>query len=397
LCTREIQHTIKDSVHKLLQDQIGLLGLDHVFAVQDTVIRAKSGAEFIFAGLSTQTATSIKSMEGIDIVWCEEAQNITKRSWNILIPTIRKPGSEIWVGFNPELESDETYQRFVVNPPPDCISMELSYQDNEEFPEVLEAERLHCMRTNPDDYPNIWEGKCKPAVEGAIYFKQIQEAEKTGHVCRVAYDPMLQVQVVLDLGFGNFMAVSMVQKHLSELRIIDYFQVQGQNLSDITLELKKRPYNWGKVWLPHDGFSADAKIGVTSESLMRKLGWSVASRVEINELGREEGIRLVRMTFPQIYFDAEKCGAVVDNRASGGMIYGGLIECLKRYRRRLNQATGVYSEPVHDEYSDGADCLRYVCCNAPEFRNEVIVTKNEPAWKSKLKKLTSTSTSHMVQ
>src|SRR5690606_19695553 len=118
LCTREVQKSIKDSVHSLLSDQIQAMGLGHIYQVLQTEIRGVNGTEFLFAGLSTQTVESIKSYEGVDICWVEEARAVSKRSWSILIPTIRKEGSEIWVSFNPELDTDETYVRFVVNPPP---------------------------------------------------------------------------------------------------------------------------------------------------------------------------------------------------------------------------------------------------------------------------------------
>ncbi len=107
LCTREIQKSIKDSVHKLLSDQIQLLGLGTLYDVLETTIRSKTNAtEFMFSGLSTHTVESIKSFEGCDICWIEEAQTVVKRSWDILTPTIRKDNSEIWVSFNPDLETD---------------------------------------------------------------------------------------------------------------------------------------------------------------------------------------------------------------------------------------------------------------------------------------------------
>ncbi len=356
-CVREVQESIKKSVHQLLKDQISLLGFDSFFDVQETVIKGRNGSEFTFSGLSTQTRDSIKSMEGCDVAWCEEAQSISGDSWNILIPTIRKPGSEIWITFNPSLESDETYQRFVLHPPPGSAVVKLNYHDNPWFPDVLEQERLHCKETNPDDYPNIWEGDCKPAVEGAIYFKEIQESIARGRICRVPYDPMLRVHVVADLGFSDFMAVCCVQKHLSEIRVINYIQDAGHALTYYSDELRKLRYNWGNFYLPHDGFSSDIKSGITSAAILRRLGWNVPARDEINELSVEEGIRLTKQTFPQIYFDADKTGL--------------LIEALKRYRRRINRETQTAGAPLHDEHSNGADALRYVCVQASLMRNEM--------------------------
>ena len=183
LCTREVQRSIKDSVHKLLSDQIQGLGLGHFYDVQAAVIRGANGTEFLFAGLSDMTAESVKSFEGVDIVWCEEAQAISKRSWDILIPTIRKEGSEIWISLNPELDTDETYTRFIASPPPDAVVIQINYPDNPWFPKVLEQERLHAKATMPKaDYENIWEGKCRPAVSGAIYAEEVADMVAGGRI-----------------------------------------------------------------------------------------------------------------------------------------------------------------------------------------------------------------------
>ena len=168
LCAREVQKSIKDSVHQLLKDQIETLKLTSFYTVLATEIRGANGTQFAFTGLSEHTVDTIKSFEGVDICWVEEAQAVSKRSWDILIPTIRKDNSEIWFSYNPDLETDETHQRFAINPPDDCMLVHMNYSDNRFFNDVLEAERLHCLKTNPDDYENIWEGKCRPAVEGAI-------------------------------------------------------------------------------------------------------------------------------------------------------------------------------------------------------------------------------------
>ena len=356
LCVREVQKSIKDSVHRLLSDQISLLGIGGFYDVQEVSIKGRNGTEFIFAGLSNLTVDSIKSYEGIDICWAEEAQAITHNSWNILIPTIRKDGSEIWITFNPSLETDPTYVRFVKEPPPDTLVALLNYSDNPFFPSVLESERLHCMKTNPDDYPNIWEGECRPAVEGAIYFREIQATVAGGRVCHVPYDPLLLVHVVFDLGFTDHMSIGLIQKQTSELRVIEYIQDTGRTLDYYSKVLKEREYNWGRCWLPHDGYSTDYKTGLSSDAIMRRLGWDVPTKEEIATLSIAEGIRTVKMTFPRIYFDK-------DNTPD-------LIECLKRYRRKVNKKTLIEGPPLHDGFSDGADMLRYVCVNAPNMDND---------------------------
>src|SRR5215831_794817 len=141
LCCREFQASIRESVHRLIADRIREHGLSEKFEVLDNAIRSKtrSGSEFIFEGLR-HNAGKIRSLEAIDKVWVEEAANVTKSSWEILIPTIRKDGSEIIVSFNPELETDETYQRFIAHPPRDAVLMKVNYDQNPWFPQVLRRE-----------------------------------------------------------------------------------------------------------------------------------------------------------------------------------------------------------------------------------------------------------------
>jgi len=147
-CFRELQTGIKDSVHLLLRDQIDVLGLNDAFEVTQASIRSlATGSEFLFKSLRSNIS-EIKSMEGIDIAWVEEAQLVSKDSWEILIPTIRKEGSEIWVSFNPIEEEDPTYQRFIMNPPPDSYVIKVGWQDNDFFPKTLNEERLYMLRTS---------------------------------------------------------------------------------------------------------------------------------------------------------------------------------------------------------------------------------------------------------
>lgn len=355
LCTREVQKSIKDSVHKLLSDQIQALGLGSFYEVLETTIRGKNGSEFLFAGLSTQTVESIKSYEGIDRCWVEEAQKVTKRSWTILIPTIRKDGSEIWVTFNPELDDDETYTRFVVNTPPEAVCVKVNYTDNPWFPSVLEQERAHAKRTLPtDEYENIWEGNCKAAVDGAIYANEIREATEQGRICNVPYEPKLKAHVVLDLGWNDKMAVSIVQRHLSEIRVVRYFEEDHRTLSWISAELRQLHYNWGKMFLPHDGAHGDYKTGRSAQNIMREdYKWSVS--LAPNK-AIETGIKEAREMMPRVYFD--KTNAAL------------LVARLKRYKRGIPETTGEPGAPVHDINSHGADNFRYIAVSAPMMKNE---------------------------
>lgn len=373
LCTREIQKSIKDSVHKLLTDQIQLLGLGKKYQALENEIRGVNGTSFIFAGLAELTIESIKSYEGCDIVWCEEAQVISKRSWDVLIPTIRKDdskmygganASEIWVTLNPELESDPTYERFIKNPPPDSVVVKMNWCDNPWFNKVLDSERLYCLQNNPKDYQNIWEGECKPAVEGAIFFDEVAAMEREHRIRNVPYDPMLKAHVVIDLGHGHACAVGIVQVMTSEIRVIWYNEYFNTKLSEIGSDLMTMKYNWGKVWLPFaDGFSKSSKGQDSADMIMAKLGFNCAKKSDVGHHGVDEGIRIARERFPRFYWDEMNCSR--------------LIECARRYRRSINRATLTAGAPLQDEFADGGDFIRYVSVNADSMTNDTD-TKRRP-------------------
>jgi phage terminase large subunit len=168
LCAREIQRSISDSVHKLLSEQIDELGLNGFYDITRDAIRGQNGTEFIFKGLRTNPQ-EIKSMEGIDICWVEEAQAVSQESWDVLIPTIRKPGSEIWVTFNPLDESDPTYQKFVIDPPDDAIVRKVNYNENPYFPEVLRQEMEWLRKRDYESYLHIWEGEVRKHSNALVF------------------------------------------------------------------------------------------------------------------------------------------------------------------------------------------------------------------------------------
>lgn len=352
-CFRESQKSIKDSVHALLKDQVALLGLGNHYEVLATEIRGRNGTQFLFCGLSDHTVESIKSFEGLDRAWVEEGQTVSKKSWTILIPTIRKAGSEIWISYNPDLDTDETHQRFTVNASPDCINVQMNYTDNPWFNDVLEQERLKCLRDYPHDYPNIWEGKCRPAAVGAIYYHEMAAAED--RITRLPYDPKLKVHVVVDLGWNDAMSIIMVQKNLSEVRIVDYIEDTHKKLSEYSQMLKSRPYHWGRMLLPHDGYSEDVKAD-SAYKILSALGWDIPPREALVEMSVENGIKAARMLFPRVYFD------------KGNTLR--LVECLKRYRRTVSTKTEEAGEPLHDQYSHGADAFRYLAVGIDQLHNE---------------------------
>lgn len=169
LCIREVQKSLSESSMQVLRDYIDRLGLGPYFEVLKTEIRCRlTGSTFGFSGLKDHTADSIKSWEGADIVWVEEAHSVTARSWNILIPTIRKANSEIWASFNPDQETDYVYERFVKNEDPDAWVVEINWRDNPWFGPEMDAERRKLKAINDDLYQHVWEGKCR-SIAGLLF------------------------------------------------------------------------------------------------------------------------------------------------------------------------------------------------------------------------------------
>jgi phage terminase large subunit len=357
LCAREVQKSIKDSVHKLLADQITRLDLGSFYEILAHEIRGKNGTEFLFSGLSDQTVESMKSFEGVDICWIEEARPLTARSLRILIPTIRKDGSEIWMSFNPELDTDEVYVRFVLNTPPDCLLIKVNWSDNPWYSRVLDTERERMQRDDPEGYAHVWDGMCKAAVDGAIYYNELAAATKANRIRNVPYDPMLKVHTVWDLGFNDKVAIIFVQKVASEIRVINYLEDNLKDLPWYVEELKKLKYNWGSDYLPHDGYAAQLNSGGKSTyQILKALGRPVVPKGQMPNIDVEEGIKQARLVFPRVYFDKENARGLVDH--------------LKRYKRSIPSTTGEPGSPVHDGASHGADAFRYLSLVADKLRNE---------------------------
>jgi len=196
LCTREFQSSIQDSVHRLIADQITQMGLLPYFNITNNTITSTAGSQFIFKGLR-HSIQEIKSTEGIDICWIEEAQAISETSWEILIPTIRKENSEIWISFNPQNESDPTFQRFIINTPPDSVVEQVNWSDNPYFPKTLDAERRYMLGIDTEAYTHVWEGACKKLSDAVIFRNRVsvETFEEPPEHTRFYYG--------LDFGFAN--------------------------------------------------------------------------------------------------------------------------------------------------------------------------------------------------
>ena len=350
-CFREVQKSIKDSVHQLLSNQVEELGLTGFYDILRDEIRGENGTSFRFAGLSLQTRESIKSFEGLKRAWVEEADSVSKRSWEILEPTIRADGSEIIITFNPQMDTDETYKRFVLNPSPEVVSSFINWDDNPWRSKVLDAARELMRQQAPEDYAHIYGGQCRPAVEGAIYYNEVSKLRSSGRLCNVPYDPMLKVHVVADLGFNDYMSLILTQRLASEIRVIRYIEDRMRFIPSYHQELTDLKLNYGKLYLPHDG-KAKHVTGSSAEEQFKTLGWDVEI---VPDIGIEQGIRKTREIFPRLYIDKTNASE--------------LLNRLGRYRRRVN-SEGQASTPVHDDESHGADGTRYLSIVADQMSND---------------------------
>lgn len=344
LCAREFQSSIQDSVHKLLSDQILEMGMDAFYTVEKATIFGLNGTEFRFAGIRTNIG-AIKSFEGIDVAWCEEAANVSKHSWMTLIPTIRKDGSEIWVSFNPELEDDETYQRFVVNPPSDAWVQKIGWEDNPWFPETLQKEAMDLKERSLDDYLHIYGGHCKHTLDGAVFAKEMRDAETEARFTRVPYVSTKPVDVYFDLGRRDMCSAWFTQQVGFEYRFIDFYEACGHVWSHYLKMMQERPYVYGTIWLPHD---ADHDLLASDRSITKQTR-EVFSRVRvIPRVARKNiAVEAGRSVFAQCWFDREKC-------ADG-------IQHLRHYQFEVDVKTGQRGkEPLHDEHSHAADAFMQV-------------------------------------
>jgi len=368
LCAREFQTSIKDSVHKLLSDQIFAMGLQNFYEITQTAIRGINGTEFSFAGLKNNVA-NIKSYEGCDIAWVEEAQTTSKMSWNVLIPTIRKEGSEIWITFNPELETDETYKRFVVDPPENSIVQRVNWSDNPWFPETLRLEKDALYARDREAYNTIWEGVCRQTVDGAIFAKEMQQAEFEGRITRVPYDPIKPVMAVFDIGWADATAVWFLQFIGMETRLIRYYETTQTTMSQILAKMQTFGYVYDTLYLPHDAQNKTlAANGRSIEEIVRAAGYNV--RI-IDRTPITDSINAARTIFPKCYFDRENC-------------HEGL-QCLRHYRYDVNPDTGTFSQkPLHDNYSHGADAFRYIglMINEPKQVKKKQINYQVSSWMS---------------
>lgn len=371
LCLREVQKSLADSSHQLLKDQIVKLGYESFYTVTDNAIRGHLGTLFRFSGLSDQTEQSIKGYEGFDCFWFDEAQAIKRRSFQIALPTLfRTKSAEAWVSFNPDMDTDEVWERFVVNTPPGAKIVEMNWRDAAELGWMsAENERLrqYDLVYSKDDYDNIWEGKPRTVVAGAIYAREVVDMMTEHRFRALPYDPRLPVHRIWDLGWNDLMTVIMVQKpHPSALNVINYIEDSHITYAELLATMANLRYAWGTDWMPHDAEHHDPKSGTNARKLLTAHGCKVQI---IPKSDPEARIRAARMMWPRVYVDNSKHDTPTDrpDRLLGA---AHLVERLKRYKRTVPRNTQEPAGPTHDAASHGSDAWGGMAEIVDRIRNE---------------------------
>lgn len=229
--------------------------------------------------MQDHNAESIKSLEGFGRAWVEEAQCLSARSLELLRPTIRVPGSELWFSWNPRHKTDPVDRLLRgAELPSGAKVVQANWMDNPWLPDELDQERLDCLRDNPDHYAHIWEGDYVTVSASAYYARQLAEARAAGRIGKVAFDPLMQVKLFFDIGGAGARAdacsIWPAQFVGREIRVRDYYEAQGQPLSAHVAWLRSRGYGPERaaIWLPHDGATTDRVFAVSYESALRDAG-----------------------------------------------------------------------------------------------------------------------------
>lgn len=352
VCIREVQKTLKDSSKRLIEAKLKDFDLGEAdgFKIFNEVIQTPGDGAIIFQGMQDHTAESIKSLEGFKRAWWEEAQAASTRSLNLLRPTIRAEGSELWFSWNARLKNDPV-DVMLRGPeqPTGSVVVKANWRDNPWFTSVLEQERQDCLRTQPDQYDHIWEGGYLTVAAGAYYAKHLAEAKNEGRISRVAADPLMTLRLIVDIGGTGAKADSFViwvaQSIGKEIRWLDYYESQGQPLAAHLAWCRERGYtpDRAQFWLPHDGSSNDKVFDVSYESALRAAGYQVTVVPNQGKGAAAARIEAARRLFPRMWFDEAKTEA---GRAALGW-----------YHEKKDETRNIGLGPEHDWASHGADAF----------------------------------------
>lgn len=308
LCCREVQKSLKESAKKLIEAKIEALGVGDQFDVQETQIKTPGGGLIVFAGLQDHTSESVKSYEGFDVAWVEEAQTVSHRSLNLLRPTIRTPGSELWFSWNPRFDTDAVDKMFRGEElPTSAIIVRANYDTNRRFPAELEQERLDCQRQQPEQYDHIWEGGYATVADGAYFARHVAEAREQKRITTLAKDPLMSLRAYWDIGVRDATAIWIVQQKGEQLRFIDHYEAVGQDLATHLDWLRTNGYAAVECVLPHDGAKHDVVTAIRYEDHIRSAGFAVRTVPNQGKGAAMKRIEAARRLFGQMWFDETKC------------------------------------------------------------------------------------------
>lgn len=352
VCIREIQKDLKDSAKLLIEDKIQRMGLASYFRVLTTHIETQGNGQIIFRGMQDYNAESIKSLEGFDRAWIEEAHTLSARSLNLLRPTIRAENSELWFSWNPRRESDPVDQLLRgAERPTSTVVIETNWHHNPWFPATLEQERQDCLRINPDQYGHIWQGEYVSVIDGAYYAKPLTEAKNSGRLCPLSLDPLMTIRAYWDIGGtgakADATAIWICQFIGTQVRVLDYYEAVGQPLAAHINWLRAKGYDNALCVLPHDGAQHDKIMETTYEGMIGVAGFATEVVPNQGKGAAAQRIEAGRRLFPSIWFDDEKCKS-------------GLL-ALGWYHERKDEARSVGLGPEHDWSSHGADAFGLMC------------------------------------
>lgn len=377
VCIREVQKSLKDSAKRLLEGKLQSLGLGEKdgFKVFKDVIQTPGDGVIIFQGMQDHTAESIKSLEGFKRAWVEEAQTLSATSLKLLRPTIREPDSELWFSWNPRRKTDPVdvlLRQGVL--PTDANVIRANWCDNPWFPDVLEQERQDCLVATPDDYDHVWDGGYATVTEGAYFAKNLALARLEGRIGRVAADPLMTIRLFVDIGGTGAKAdaftIWAAQFIGREIRVLNYYESQGQDLGTHLTWMRKEGYSPDKaqIWLPHDGSTNDRVFDVSYESALKKAGYKVTVVPNQGKGASMARIEESRRLFSSIWFHEEKC--------TGG------IDALGWYHEKKDEVRNIGLGPEHDWASHGADAFGLMCIvyTPPDNSKPLEIPKSRGGW-----------------
>lgn len=371
VCVREVQKSLKDSAKKLIEDKIAAMGVGHLFEVQTAEIKTPGGGSILFQGMQDHTAESIKSLEGIDRCWVEEAQTLSEQSWRMLRPTIRKPGSEIWASWNPRRRTDpvDKFFRQDKHEPGRVICVEANWRDNPWFPAELEDERQDDLKNDPDAVAHVWDGDYVTILKGAYYAEQLRAAEREGRVTFVSYDPIMQVRAWWDIGGpgkkADAMAIWVGQYVGREIRMLDYCEGVGQVLGFYLAWFRERGWVDERkplMVLPHDAAQthADNPTGMDFEAQLKAAGYQTR-KIHSPPGIIMQRIQTSRRLFPRVLFNKETTGPG--------------REALGWFHEKWDEERNVGLGPEHDWAIHGADAFGL---GMIDYREPEMTTSDRP-------------------